>query len=136
MCPLQVKVAEAGELPVPGTVYFAPDHYHLVLDARGRCHYSAAPAVNRHCPSITVMFESLAQHYGAGVLGVLLTGMGQDGATGLQAIAQSGGITIAQDEATSIVFGMPKVAIELGAVQTTLPIEQIAPFILQQLACP
>ncbi|MGB7417037.1 MAG: chemotaxis-specific protein-glutamate methyltransferase CheB [Thermosynechococcaceae cyanobacterium] len=136
MCPLTVKVAEDGECPLPGTVYFAPDHYHLTLDVLGCCHYSAAPAVNRHCPSITVMFQSLAQHYGAGVLGVLLTGMGQDGAAGLQAIAQSGGATIAQDEATSVVFGMPKVAIELGAAQTILPVEQIASFILQQLSLP
>ncbi|PZD70532.1 Chemotaxis response regulator protein-glutamate methylesterase [Acaryochloris thomasi RCC1774] len=136
MCPLHVKVAEAGEVPVPGTVYFAPDHYHLTLDDQGRCHYSAAPAVDRHCPSITVMFQAVAQHYGAGVLGVLLTGMGQDGAVGLQKIAQSGGSTIAQDETTSIVFGMPKVAIELGAAQTVLPVEQIASSILQQLSLP
>jgi two-component system, chemotaxis family, protein-glutamate methylesterase/glutaminase len=134
MCLLPVKVAEDGECPLPGTVYFAPDHYHLTLDALGCCHYSAAPAINRHCPSITVMFESLAQHYGAGVLGILLTGMGQDGAVGLQAIAQAGGLTIAQDEATSVVFGMPKVAIELEAAQQVLAVDQIGPFLLQTLA--
>lgn len=132
MCSLRVKVAEAKEYPVPGTVYFAPDHYHLTLDTSGRCYYSAAPAINRHRPSITMMFESLAQHYGAGVLGVLLTGMGQDGALGLQAIDQARGITIVQDEASSVIFGMPKVAIELGAAQMVLPVKEIAPLILSQ----
>ncbi|WP_299412328.1 chemotaxis-specific protein-glutamate methyltransferase CheB [Acaryochloris sp. IP29b_bin.148] len=134
MCSLHVKAAVAGEVPVPGTVYFAPDHYHLTLDARGRCYYSTAPAVQRHCPSITVMFDSLAQYYGAGVLGVLLTGMGQDGSAGLQRIAEAGGLTIAQDETSSVVFGMPKVAIDLGAAAQVLPVDHIAPYILEYLS--
>ncbi len=133
-CNLPVKIAALGEIPVPGTVYFAPDQYHLTLDTKGRCYYSVAPAVHRHRPSISVMFESLAQHYGAGVLGVLLTGMGEDGALGLQAIAQAGGTTIVQDEGSSIVFGMPKVAIDLGAAQMILPVEEMADCILKQLA--
>jgi two-component system, chemotaxis family, protein-glutamate methylesterase/glutaminase len=130
---LKFKIARAGESPSAGTVYFAPDRSHLELDSQGKFTYSNFKAVDGHCPSITVLFKSVAQFYGKGTMGILLTGMGKDGAQGMQEIAQAGGMTIAQDEASSIVFGMPKEAIALGAVQHILPIQNIATFVLNRV---
>jgi two-component system chemotaxis response regulator CheB len=130
---LPVKIAAVGELPQAGTVYFPPDKFHLELDSKGRFVYSEAPPVGGHCPSVTVTFKSVANFYSRAVAAVLLTGMGRDGADGMLAIAKVGGLTIAQDEATSVVFGMPKEAIALGAVQQILPISAIAPFLLAKL---
>jgi len=132
-CQLKCKIARTGESPLAGTVYFAPDRNHLELDFQGKFTYSTFSLVDGHCPSITVLFKSVAKFYGKGTMGILLTGMGKDGATGMQAIAQAGGMTIAQDEASSIVFGMPKEAIALGAVQHVLSIPSIAPFVLNQV---
>lgn len=133
-CQVKVKIAQDGETPLPGTIYFAPEKSHLELTALGKFTLNRAiGTVDGHCPSVTVMFKSAANFYGRGVMGVLLTGMGKDGATGMQAIAQAGGTTIAQDEATSIVFGMPKEAIALGAVQHILPIQNIAPLVLNRV---
>lgn len=129
---LRVTVATAGEVPQPGVVYFAPDRHNLEIDRRGKFYLTAADANERHCPSVNVMFRSLAAYYGEAVAGVLLTGMGDDGAAGMRAIASVGGITIAQDEATSVIFGMPKEAIALGVVQYVLPIDRIGSF-LQEL---
>ncbi|URR36072.1 chemotaxis response regulator protein-glutamate methylesterase [Thermosynechococcus sp. HN-54] len=120
-----VAVATAGEMPQPGVVYFAPDHLNLEIDRRGKFCLTPAAANERHCPSVNAMFRSLAAYYGDAVVGVLLTGMGDDGAAGMQAIASVGGITIAQNEATSVIFGMPKEAIALGAVQHVLPIDRM-----------
>ncbi|HIK26799.1 MAG: chemotaxis-specific protein-glutamate methyltransferase CheB [Oscillatoriaceae bacterium SKW80] len=131
--PLQVKIAGAGELPKPGTVYFPPEGVHLELDFQGRFKYSSAPPIAGHRPSVTVMFNSVARYYGKAAIGVLLTGMGRDGAEGLQAIAAAGGLTIAQDEKTCIVFGMPKEAIALGAVHHVLPIHEIASVLIAKL---
>jgi two-component system chemotaxis response regulator CheB len=130
---LQIKIAVAGELPQPGSVYFPPEKRHLQLDKSGRFIYSNALPLNGHCPSVTVTFNSVASFYSRSALGVLLTGMGKDGADGMLAIAQAGGLTIAQDETTSIVFGMPKEAIALGAVQHILPINAIAPLLLNKV---
>jgi len=133
-CQVEVKIAQDGEIPSPGTIYFAPEKCHLELNALGKFTLNQATGVvDGHCPSVTVMFKSAAQFYGKGMMGILLTGMGKDGATGMQAIAQAGGMTIAQDEASSIVFGMPKEAIALGAVQHILPIQSIAPFLLSRV---
>jgi two-component system chemotaxis response regulator CheB len=132
-CALTVKVAEDRELLQPGFVYFAPEKYHLMVDNQGRCFYSAAAPVGGHCPSIGVTFESLASAYGKGVIAALLTGMGRDGAEGLHTIAQKGGLTIAQDEASSIIYGMPQEAAKLGAARKILDIDAIAPFILKSL---
>lgn len=133
-CKLPVKIAPAGEFPQPGIIYFPQEKRHLALDLQGRFLYSSAPPVSGHCPSVTVTFESVAKVYGRNVMGILLTGMGRDGAIGMSAIAQAGGLTIAQDERTSVVFGMPKEAIALGAAQQILPIGDIAPTILNLLA--
>ena len=130
---MPVKIAPAGEIPRPGNIYFAPDRHHLELNSQGRLVYLAAPPVGGHCPSITVTFNSIAKFYGQSAVGVLLTGMGRDGADGMKAIANAGGITIAQDEDSCVVFGMPKEAIALGAAQYILPINDIAPLLLSKI---
>lgn len=128
---LSVKVAEPGQLPQPGCVYFPAERSHLQIDAHGRLTAFDAPPVAGHCPSVTVLFQSIATHYRQSAVGVLLTGMGRDGADGLKAIADAGGTTVAQDEESCIVYGMPKEAIALGAVQQVLPLSQIAPTLKQ-----
>jgi len=126
-CALAVQVAQPGQQPQPGNVYFAPEQRHLELDGRGYFRMTTTPPVAGHRPAITVTFESIARCYGHRAVGVLLTGMGSDGAAGLAAIAKAGGVTMVQDEATSVVFGMPGSAIALGVVQRVLPLEAIAP---------
>lgn len=130
---IKIKIAQIGEKPLPGTLYYAPEHYHLEIDYRGRFAYSQSPAINSHRPSATIMFQSLAQFYGKWIIGILLTGMGQDGVIGMQEIYQRGGLTITQDEDSSVIFGMPKEAIKLGVVKQVLPLEKIAPFLLSQV---
>jgi two-component system, chemotaxis family, protein-glutamate methylesterase/glutaminase len=132
-CHLPVKIAHLGEIPQPGVVYFPPERRHLELDKFGRFFYSATPPLGGHCPSVTITFQSIANFYRAHCAGVLLTGMGRDGADGMLTIAQAGGVTIAQDEASCIVFGMPKEAIALGAVQHILPLNAIAPLLLAKI---
>jgi two-component system chemotaxis response regulator CheB len=132
-CQLKVKIAQVGESPLPGTIYFAPERSHLELDAQGRFTYSTFPPVDGHRPSVTVTFKSVAKFYGRATAGVLLTGMGRDGAEGMRSVASCGGITIAQDEKSCVVFGMPKEAIALGAAQQILPIHEIAPLLLTKL---
>ncbi len=132
-CRIGIKIAHAGESPQSGIVYFAPEGHHLELDAQGRFVCLASPLVDGHRPSATVTLTSVAKFYGSTALGVLLTGMGRDGAAGMQAIAQVGGSTIAQDEKSCVVFGMPKEAIALGAVQSVLPIQDIASVILKKV---
>lgn len=128
--PLRIKIAEAGETARAGTIYFPPENLHLEIDARGRLSGSDAPAVDGHKPSVTATFESVARHYGRGALGILLTGMGSDGAAGLEAIQRAGGVTIAQNEASCVVFGMPKQAIARGAAQFVLAPSEIAATLL------
>ena len=132
-CKLPVKVAQINEQPLPGTVYFAPERTHLELDSQGMFTYLRSPPVDGHCPSVTVTFKAVANFYGRATVGVLLTGMGRDGAEGMRVIAQAGGITIAQDEKSSVVFGMPMEAIALGAVQYILPTHEIAPLLLKKV---
>ncbi|OQW85941.1 MAG: chemotaxis response regulator protein-glutamate methylesterase [Desulfobulbaceae bacterium A2] len=126
-CPLTVRKAVQGELPCAGMVYFAPEDTHLELDDGGRFSLSLAPPCDGHRPSATVALRAAARRYGAGTVGVLLTGMGRDGAEGMAEIAAAGGATIAQDETSSVVYGMPKAAVELGAAQHVLPLDHIAP---------
>ncbi len=128
---LPLKVAEEGELIVPGQVYFAPEDRHLVLGGRGVVRSSQAPPVSHVRPSATVLFESAARVYGAETVGVLLTGMGEDGALGLKAIHDAGGTTLAQDEASSVVYGMPRAAAELDAVDQVLPLARVAGAIIE-----
>ena len=128
---LRLKVAEEGELIMPGQVYFAPEDRHLVLAARGVLSSNQAPPVGHVRPSATVLFKSAAKIYAAEVAGVLLTGMGEDGAAGLKAIHDAGGTTLAQDEASSVVYGMPRAAAELGAVDQVLPLDRVAGAIIE-----
>jgi two-component system chemotaxis response regulator CheB len=124
-CAAKVRIATPGEPPASGVIYFPREGMHLRIGGDGRFIHSAEPPLDGHRPSITITMESLACYYGSGVLSVLLTGMGRDGATGMRAIAQAGGITVAQDEQSSVVFGMPKQAIELKAAGYVLPLESI-----------
>jgi two-component system chemotaxis response regulator CheB len=119
-CAMPIKVAEEGDAVIPRRVLFTPENMHLVVSIGGRVHLTDADAVNGHRPSIDVTFQSVARVYGARSAGILLTGMGSDGAHGLLAIRQAGGVTVAQDEESSPIFGMPRAAIELNAAQQVL----------------
>lgn len=124
--PIRCQVAGQDEIPHPGRLYFAPDDYHLTVKPSGLLWLSAAPPQKGLRPCVNALFESAARHLGESALGVLLTGMGEDGAAGLLAMRQAGAYTIAQDEASSVVYGMPKAAVGLGAALETLPLDQIA----------
>jgi len=132
-CSLPVSIAQSGDRPRPGQIYFPPERSHLVLDRHGCFAYSRTLGVGGHCPSITVTFNSVAQYYRQRSIGVLLTGMGRDGAEGMLSMSQAGGFTLAQNEATCVVFGMPKEAIALGAVRQILPPDAIPAAILRKL---
>ncbi len=122
---LEVKVAAPGAQPAPGEVLIAATHDHLQLRADGRLDYTADPRNLFYRPSVNILFSSVAKNWPGRIIGILLTGMGQDGATGLLQIRQRGMLTIAQDQDSCVVFGMPKAAIQLGAAEKTLNIEQI-----------
>jgi two-component system chemotaxis response regulator CheB len=129
LCRVRVKEAEDGEMVRPATVYLAPGNFHLLVRMRGKDVFlkvAQGPKVQHQRPAVDVLFESVASQVGQNAVGVLLTGMGRDGAAGLLKILKAGGRTIAQDEATSVVFGMPKEAIEIGAAQEILPLDKIA----------
>jgi two-component system chemotaxis response regulator CheB len=128
---LRVRQARDGDRPreLPGHVLMAPAGRHLVLE-RGALRLVHGPERHSCIPSVDVLFESVAREAGREAFGCLLTGMGRDGAVGLRAIRQAGGETVAQDEATSVVFGMPREAILLGAAGRVLPLPEIAPAIL------
>lgn len=124
-CPLAVRVATHGE-PLRGdTVYLAPDEYHLLVSRRGTTVLSKAPPQGGFRPSANVMFEAVAEAYGPRAVGVILTGMGEDGAAGLAAMRALGATTLAQDEATSVVYGMPRAAVATGAAAQVLPLTAI-----------
>ena len=129
VCRVQVREAKDGDAVVPGVALIAPGNHHLLLRRSGASYLvqvKDGPRVNRHRPSVDVMFQSVSQAAGKNAVGVLLTGMGGDGAKGLLAMKEAGAATIAQDEATSVVWGMPKVAIDLGAAGKVLPLPAIA----------
>jgi len=133
---LDVKEAQDGDSVVPGVVLVAPGNMHMLLRRSGARYYvqvKSGPLVNQHRPSVDVMFRSVAQVAGSNALGVILTGMGGDGARGLLEMREAGAATLAQDEASCVVFGMPKVAIDLGAVDHVVGIENIPGKILQLL---
>lgn len=129
--PIPVCIAQDGHLPLPGTAYFAPDGMHLELDAHGRLRCSPELRGQLHRPSADLALASLARMHGRDAVGVVLTGMGRDGAAGLAEIAAAGGATIAQDEETSVVFGMPGAAIANGAARLVLPLGQVAPALVR-----
>ena len=110
----------------PGTVYLAPNGSQMGVTSDGRIRLGQEPAENGFCPSASYLFESVAKAYGPFAMGILLTGMGRDGATGLRRLREAGGITIAQDEESSVIFGMPGEAIKLGGAEFVLPPEEIS----------
>ena len=126
-----VRVVEArdGDQVIPGHAFIAPGHSHLYVDrdgARYICRLSDGPPVNRHKPSVDVLFRSMAQKVGPNGIGVILTGMGDDGAKGLKEMQEAGASTIAQDEKSSVVWGMPGEAVALGAADEILSLNKIA----------
>jgi two-component system chemotaxis response regulator CheB len=127
---LPVETASNRQIARPGRIYFAPGGRHLRYGANGRLELGVSPATV-HRPSADELFQSVADHAGSAGIGVLLTGMGDDGAKGLLAIHRRGGLTLAQDEASSAVFGMPKAAERLGAVTELLPLDKLAATIQQ-----
>ena len=124
--PLTVKLAAAGESAASGIVYIAPDGFQMGITAGGQIRLSRDLTGNGFCPSASHLFESVAEAYGPTAVGVVLTGMGRDGADGLLRLRQAGGVTIAQDERSSAIFGMPAEAIRLGAAASVLAPEDIA----------
>ena len=132
-CRLRVKVAEADEVPRPGIVYLAGTNDHLELSPRLRLNYTPHPTNGAYRPSVDVLFNSVAAHSLRPGVGVLLTGMGEDGARGMSKLLAAGWHTIAQDEATCVVYGMPKAAVERRAASEVLPLQQIGPSVVARL---
>jgi two-component system response regulator WspF len=132
--PLPVRIAVEGERPSPGQVLLAGTSDHLTFKSSDRLGYTAEPRDYVYRPSVDVFFESVSRLWAGDVVGVLLTGMGRDGALGLKALRNRGHHTIAQDEATSAVYGMPKAAALLHAAVEILPLERIAPSVIEHLS--
>ena len=133
-CAMEVCEATDGEQILPGHVYIAPGSHHLMVvrsGARYLCKLSDGPPVNRHRPSVDVLFRSVAQNVGDNTVAAILTGMGNDGAAGLKEIQDIGAPTIAQDESSSVVWGMPGEAVKLGAADSILPLSKVAAAILK-----
>lgn len=128
---LRVGLASHGDVPRPGTVLVAPGDYHLQVSAGGRVELCQEPPYRGLRPSANYLFRSLARVYGPRAVGIVLTGMGDDGAEGLGALHLAGGLTFAQDEASCVVYGMPREAVARRAVDRTLPLDQIAPSLVQ-----
>jgi len=132
-CAMTVTEAEDGQQVLAGHVYIAPGDRHLYVirdGARYVCRLDDGPPVNRHKPSVDVLFNSVAKCAGQNAIGVLLTGMGKDGAKGLKEMRASGSRTVAQDEATSVVWGMPGEAVAIGAAEEVMPLEDVASHLL------
>jgi len=130
-CPLKIKVGNNNEEVEKGNIYFAPDNCHMGVTMDRKIFLSIAPPISGHRPSVDFLMESSASAYGEHCMGIILTGMGRDGAKGMMAIKKEGGFTLSQDEESSVIFGMPKVAIESGAVMKVCNIEQIPDEIIQ-----
>lgn len=129
---LQVRVAEAEDQVVAGTIYFAPDDAHMTVTSLGTIALvEDGNKVSLHVPSADVLLQSVAEAYGANAIGVIMTGMGRDGAAGIRAIYNAKGLTIAQDEDSSVIYGMNKVAVDMGCVTQVLPLGKIADALVQ-----
>ena len=133
LCAITVKEAETNDTVIRGRALIAPGNHHMLLKRSGARYYveiKDGPLVCRHRPSVDVLFRSAARYAGRNAIGVILTGMGDDGARGMLEMQQAGAMTFAQDEATCVVFGMPKEAIKLGGVGKVLPLQAVARAIL------
>lgn len=136
LCRISVKEAEDGDAVLPGRALLAPGNYHMVMRRSGARYYvnvKTGPLVCHQRPAVDVLFNSVAAYGGANAIGVILTGMGRDGAQGMLKMHEAGARTIAQDEASCVVFGMPKEAIALGGVDRVLPLEQIGQAVLDMV---
>jgi len=136
VCQVHVKEAANGDRVLPGQALIAPGGKHLLMRRNGAYYYVEVldgPLVNRHRPSVDVLFRSVARCAGANALGVIMTGMGDDGAAGLLEMRKAGARTVAQDEASCVVYGMPKEAVKRGAVERCVPLNAVHREILQQL---
>ena len=136
ICLMNVREAQKGDRVEPGTVFVAPGDHHMALRREGRhrvIEVKRGPQVFHQRPSVDVLFHSVANQYGPNAVGMLLTGMGADGARGLLAMKEAGGYTIAQDEPSCVVFGMPKEAIRMEAAQRVLPLDQMSKHFLDLL---
>lgn len=134
ICKITVKEAANNDSVIRGQALIAPGNYHMLLKRSGARYYvevKEGPLVNRHRPSVDVLFRSAARYAGANAVGVIMTGMGDDGAKGLLEMKEAGARTIAQDEKSCVVFGMPKEAIKLGGVDKVLPLGEIAPHVIK-----
>jgi len=137
LCRITVKEAVDGDAVLRGQALIAPGNHHMLLKRNGARYcveVREGPFVNRHRPSVDVLFRSAARYAGRNALGVIMTGMGDDGAKGMLEMKQAGALTVAQDEATSVVFGMPAEAIKLGCVDSVLPLGKIAGEVLRLAA--
>ena len=135
ICAITVKEAENGDTVIRGRALIAPGNHHMLLKRSGAKYYveiKDGPLVNRHRPSVDVLFRSTARYAGRNAIGIIMTGMGDDGARGLLEMRDAGAYNIAQDEKSCVVFGMPNEAIKLNAVEKILPLDQIAPHMLIQ----
>jgi len=135
LCELDVKEAAAGDRVLPGRALIAPGGRHMMVKRSGAYYHvdvADGPLVSRHKPSVDVLFRSVAKFAGRNALGIIMTGMGDDGARGLKEMRDAGASTIAQDEASCVVFGMPKEAIRLGGAERVLPLDGIPAEILRQ----
>ncbi|MGA9550997.1 MAG: CheB methylesterase domain-containing protein, partial [Candidatus Sulfotelmatobacter sp.] len=133
LCNITVKEAETNDTVLRGRALIAPGNHHLLLKRSGARYYveiKDGPLVCRHRPSVDVLFRSAAKYAGQNAVGVILTGMGDDGSRGMLEMKQAGAMTIAQNEATCVVFGMPNEAIKRGAVDKVLPLEAVAGAVL------
>jgi len=136
ICQMSVKEAEDNDSVTPGTVLIAPGNYHMIFRRSGARYYveiKTGPMVHHQRPAVDILFKSTAKYAGANAIGVILTGMGADGAEGLLEMKQAGASTIAQDEKSCVVFGMPKEAIKLGAADKIVPLDQIAQEIIRMV---
>jgi len=136
LCRIRVKEAEDGERILPGHAYIAPGGLHLSIERSGANYIARVrdgEPVNRHKPSVEVLFSSAARVVGPNALGIMLTGMGADGASAMREMRDAGAYNLAQDEASCVVFGMPREAIAAGATHEVLPLAQIAPRLLERL---
>lgn len=127
LVPLKVAVARDGETALPGSVYVAPGDRHLEIGPGHVLRLAGDPPIGSQRPAATILFRSIARNAGARGLGVVLTGMGEDGAPGLLELRQAGGYTIAEDQSTCVVYGMPAAALRLGGVSASLPLDAIGP---------
>ncbi|MBN4054166.1 chemotaxis response regulator protein-glutamate methylesterase [Nitrospira defluvii] len=137
LCRISVKEAEEGDSVIAGHAFIAPGDYHMKLfrsGARYQIRLNQQERVNHHRPAVDVLFDSVAEYAGKNTIGIIMTGMGKDGAVGMQKMKEAGAYNFAQDEASSVVFGMPKEAITLGGVDEVCPLQEIASRVLARLS--